>query len=82
MLSVSNLSEISLIDRNFVLNWADGSVGEADLVEVPAFEGNQIVREYLDNEAPCFLSIDVEGMDLALLQDFDFTSYRPVTHPG
>jgi FkbM family methyltransferase len=77
MLSVSHLSEISSLDRNFVRQWAAGSVGEKALVEVAALRINQVVREYLNNESPYFLSIDVEGMDLALLCDFDFACYRP-----
>jgi FkbM family methyltransferase len=76
-LSVSRLSEISSLDRDFVLKWAQGSVGEAERVEVLALRMNQIIRECLNGESPCFLSIDVEGLDLTLLQDLDFAAYRP-----
>lgn len=77
MLSVSKLSEISSLDRNFVMKWAGGAVGEAAYVEVAALRLNEVVRVYLNNESPTFLSIDVEGLDLKLLQDFDFNLYRP-----
>ena len=76
-LSVSRLSEISSLDRDFVLRWAHGSVGEAERVEVVALRMNQIVRDYLNGESPCFLSIDVEGLDLTLLRDLDFAAFRP-----
>lgn len=76
-LSISKLSEISSLDRTFVLEWANGSVGEAELIDVPALRMDQIVHDYLGDDAPCFLSIDVEGLDLVLLRDFDFRRYRP-----
>ena len=76
-LSISKLSELSSLDRTFVLGWANGSIGEAELVAVPALRLNQIVHDYLHDDAPYFLSIDVEGLDLMLLRDFDFRRYRP-----
>jgi FkbM family methyltransferase len=76
-LSVSKLSEMSSLDRSMVLWWGDGSVGEAGLIEVPATRINRIVRDHMQNKAPCFMSIDVEGLDLRLLKDFDFERYRP-----
>jgi FkbM family methyltransferase len=75
--SVSKLSEISSLDSEFVRQWAAGSVGEEARVKVPALRMNSIIRNYLNNESPYFLSIDVEGMDLPLLRDLDFSRYRP-----
>lgn len=37
---------------------------------------NQILEEHFES-APDFVSIDVEGMDLSILKDFDFTRFRP-----
>ena len=76
-LSVSNHSELSSIDRRFVLEWDRGEVGEARWIDVPALRINDVVREHFDGQAPVYLSIDVEGLDLDLLQDFDFSLYRP-----
>jgi FkbM family methyltransferase len=76
-LSVARHSEISSLDRDFVLSWADGAVGESERVEVAALRINDVIRAYLDGESPCFLSVDVEGLDLALLRDLDFARYRP-----
>jgi FkbM family methyltransferase len=72
-LSISKLSELSSLDRG----WTDGQAGQMELVDVPAVRINQIIKEYLGDVAPCFLSIDVEGLDLALLEDLDFNRYRP-----
>ncbi len=37
---------------------------------------NQVLEEYFES-APDFVSIDVEGMDLSILKDFDFKRFRP-----
>jgi FkbM family methyltransferase len=76
-LSVSKFDEISSLDKKFVTIWQGGSVDDVPVVEVPALRLNQVVREFLNDKAPCFLSIDVEGLDFSLLQDFDFGRYRP-----
>jgi FkbM family methyltransferase len=76
-LSLSKLSEISSLDRNFVLHWPAGNVGEIESIDVPAARINQIIEKYFDGVTLCFLSIDVEGLDLVLLKDLDFNSYRP-----
>ncbi len=76
-LFISKLSEISSLDQAFMLRLAQRSNALARVAEVPALRVNQIVRDYLNNEAPCFLSIDVEGLDLQILKDFDFERYRP-----
>lgn len=77
MLSKSNQSELSSLDRRFVQEWAGGTVGEKALVEVPALRMNGILAEHFADAAPVYLSVDVEGLDLRLLQDTDFGRWRP-----
>ena len=76
-LTISKLSEISSLDKDYVSRWAEGTVGIDSRVEVPALRMNEIVLEHFQGTAPCFLSTDVEGLDMELLQDFDFETYRP-----
>ncbi|MBR7159224.1 MAG: FkbM family methyltransferase [Alphaproteobacteria bacterium] len=38
---------------------------------------NKIIEEYFANKAPTFISLDVEGIDLAIIKSFDFTKYKP-----
>ena len=75
--SVSNLSEVSSINRDFVAKWAGGTVGEAALIEVPAVRINKLLYNHIGDEQICFLSIDAEGFDLAILKDLDLSRYRP-----
>ncbi len=76
-LSVSNCSELSSIDRSFVLGWEGGTVGEASFIDVPAFRIDDVVRDNFEERRLVYLSIDVEGLDLELLRDFDFDANRP-----
>jgi FkbM family methyltransferase len=76
-LVLSKLDELSSLDQSVVQRWDRGTVGEAGTIEVPAMRINDVIKRYLDDAAPSFISIDVEGYDLRLLQDFDFSRYRP-----
>lgn len=76
-LSVSNASELSSLDRRFVLEWDQGRVGERELVEVPAIRVNDLIERDCGGEAPLYLSIDIEGLDLDVLKDLDFLRFRP-----
>ncbi len=46
-------------------------------VKVPLVNINRAVAEHLGGKAPDVLSIDIEGLDLAVLKTLDFTRYRP-----
>lgn len=74
--SVSNLSELSSVDRRFVQEWDRGRIGESALVTVPALRINQIL-EMAETREIAYLSVDVEGLDLVLLKDVDFKRFRP-----
>ena len=74
---VPRYSEIASLDHAFVSRWAAGRRLSPSSVRVPAVRMDDIVRDHLGGRAPLFLSIDVEGVDFALLADFDFRTYRP-----
>ena len=46
------------------------------VVSVPVYSVNTLIERFCQG-CPDFLSIDVEGMDLAILQSIDFSRYRP-----
>ena len=74
---VPRFSEIASLDPRFSSRWGGGWAGTSSPVRVPALRSSDVVRDHLGGRAPVFLSIDVEGMDLPLLKDFDFETYRP-----
>lgn len=75
---VSNLSELSSLSRDFVVDWQGGTVGMAEARKVPAKRANDLLETYFAKAAPVFLSVDVEGLDLDILQDIDWARWRPV----
>lgn len=78
-LSICNHHEISSLNRDFVERWHDGSVGLRDLISVPAVRINEILEEYIpENQRINYLSIDVEGYDLRIVKDIDFSRWRPI----
>ena len=46
------------------------------IIDLPLIRINDIIKNYFTS-VPDFISLDVEGMDLAILSDFNFTLYRP-----
>ncbi len=47
------------------------------VIRVPLININRVIAEHLQGQAPDLLSIDVEGLDLAILETLDFKRYRP-----
>ena len=46
------------------------------VIKVPLININKIIEDYFDSQ-PNFISIDVEGWDLAILKTFDFRKFKP-----
>ena len=46
-------------------------------LKVPLIRIDHLIETHLGGKAPDLLSIDVEGLDLAILQTLDFRKYRP-----
>lgn len=78
MLSLAYASEISSLDPAFVAGWEGGVVDARRSVEVPAMRIGPLIETCLDGQAPLFLSIDIEGLDLEVLLDLDLDRFRPV----
>lgn len=53
-----------------------GKITIKEVVKMPLVNVNEIIAQHL-GAAPDFISIDIEGLDLAVLKTFDFTKYRP-----
>jgi hypothetical protein len=78
-LYLSNHHELSSLSRDFVTTWHEGKVGMKSQVAVPAIRPNQFFEKHIDpGKKILFLSIDIEGMDLAVAADIDFVRWRPI----
>jgi FkbM family methyltransferase len=49
----------------------------AQEIKVPHMHINALLEKYFPEKAPAFVSLDVEGLDLQLLQAWDFSRWRP-----
>lgn len=54
----------------------DGRYTIVDKIKIPICDINQLIAENFD-ECPNFISLDVEGMDLIVLQALNFKKHRP-----
>jgi FkbM family methyltransferase len=54
----------------------ESGIGFAKSQRVPLLAINSVIEKYFDPH-PNFISIDVEGMDLAILQSLDFSRFKP-----
>jgi FkbM family methyltransferase len=48
-----------------------------NVVKMPLLNINRVIAENLGGKAPDFVSIDIEGLDYAVLKTLDFKKYRP-----
>jgi len=55
----------------------EGKIAYERIIKVPLHNINTIIHEYC-SRTPDFISIDIEGLDLAVLQTFNFETYTPL----
>jgi FkbM family methyltransferase len=67
-------NEISSLDEQFVKNWKEGAVKEK--ITVPTIRVDELLNMAASSEM-VLLSIDVEGYDMRLLEDIDYTKHKP-----
>ncbi|HSW94127.1 MAG TPA: FkbM family methyltransferase [Gammaproteobacteria bacterium] len=48
-----------------------------EIPDVPLISFNQVVETYLNDTAPDFVSLDVEGLELGILKSINWEKYRP-----
>ena len=54
-----------------------GRVKIREVIKVPLLDINRVMEQHFHGGAPTFLSIDTEGLDLAILRSIDFKKFRP-----
>ena len=53
-----------------------GKVSIKEVIKMPLLNINDVMERYFQG-APTFLSVDTEGLDLAILKSLDYTRFRP-----
>jgi FkbM family methyltransferase len=72
-----NTTQISTGDLATLENWKLGGVLPSHSIQVPTLTLDQIVAEHLPGRPLHLLSIDVEGMEHAVLQGLNLGAHRP-----
>jgi len=74
VMSSPTLNTFSLEDAERYQNFGHQKIEK--VLKIPLLPINDILAEYF-NGAPHFVSLDVEGLDLPILQSIDFSRHRP-----
>lgn len=53
-----------------------GKISIRDVIKMPLLNINDVMERYFQ-KAPAFLSVDTEGLDLAILKSIDYARFRP-----
>ena len=78
-LYISRHHELSSLEKRFVEEWHGGAVGIQEIVRVPAIRPNQFFATHIPKDKQILLlSIDIEGKDLDIVKDIDFSRWRPL----
>lgn len=73
-MSSSTLSTFSREDAERMVSYGNEKIEK--IITIPLISFDEVVTKYLP-ACPNFISLDVEGLDLAILKSIDFTKYRP-----
>lgn len=55
----------------------DKKVHVEKVVKMPLLDVNEVMAEHFQGQAPTFVSIDAEGLHIAILKSIDFRRFRP-----
>ena len=54
-----------------------GKIAVEKVIKMPLIPINSIMQKYFEKQAPNFISLDVEGLDLEILKSLDFEKHQP-----
>lgn len=69
---------LSTMDKEQALHFQRS--GESSIekeIEIEILTVESIIQQYLNNKVPHFITMDIEGLDLQVLETIDFNKYRP-----
>ncbi len=76
VMTFDGLNTFSKQEAQHQVEVSGGKVAIREVVKMPLLNINDVMARHFQ-EAPTFLSVDTEGMDLAILQSIDFGRFRP-----
>jgi FkbM family methyltransferase len=77
------MSALSTFSAEQAKHWAEvgmkgvGKIPVEEVIRIPLVPVNNILEAHFNGKAPNYMSVDVEGLDLSILQSMDFNKYKP-----
>ncbi len=75
VISANVLSTFSKEEADYLVKTTNKKIEK--VIKVPLIPLESIVKKYLGNKAPNFVSLDTEGYDFEILKSLDFQKFRP-----
>jgi hypothetical protein len=75
-----NMPQLNTFDKDEaerLVRESRGGVTIREVVKMPLVPINHVIAKHFSGKAPDFLSIDVEGLDYAIMQTLDYSRFRP-----
>ena len=66
-------SDETTLPQNTALRIKSGRI-----IEVNTISLNDVMKEYFNDKAPSYISVDTEGSEFEILSSFDFKKYKPI----
>jgi len=76
LMNLHTLNTFSKEQADKLVAESNGRVKIREVIKVPLLNINEVMQEHFKG-APTFLSVDTEGLDLAILKSIDFKRFRP-----
>ncbi len=76
VMNFHGLNTFSKEEAEHQVEASEGRISIKEVLKMPLRDINEVMSRHFKG-APTFLSVDTEGMDLAILKSIDFTRYRP-----
>jgi len=78
ILIVPQANELATVVPEFLQAWPGEGASHRRHVIVKAQRINDLLEQYFAHQSPAYMSLDIEGFDLDILQDMDFNKFRPL----
>ncbi|SRR5579883_321467 len=76
VMSQPGLNTFSKEEAEHMVRASNGGTTIQEVIKMPLLNINDVMAEHFKG-APTFLSVDTEGLDLAILKSLDYTRFRP-----
>ncbi len=74
---VMNIDELNTFDKGQAEHLERAGQKILHVVKMPLVNINRVIADHFGGAAPDYLSIDIEGMDYAVLKTLDYARFRP-----